>query len=210
MAGLLAVRGLWASPASVTGSRQRVNRPFAAFTELSDRLHVPFTSAVVLAAVAKGEIIAGAGRQSLLEPPVARIPAAFAEEAEDVRLGPGFIRVTHNPTDADLPLEEAERQAAVDPRALPVPRQAFGLRRRDARAGHEVSTALGTLFAVTTGPMRPSGSDTATWAIHGSSCRLGKEENLAEIFIALRSKYLRKTLCNSFWEMSPLSKPFLQ
>ena len=104
---------------------------------------------------------------SPLESPVASIPVAVAEETEYVRLGPGSIGFTRNPADADLSLEEAERQAAVDPRTRPVPPEAFALRRQDARAGHEVSAARRALLAVATDLMKPSGLDTATWAIHG-------------------------------------------
>ena len=120
---------------------------------------------------------------SPLESPVARIPAAVAEETEYVRLGPGSIGFTRNPADADLSLEEAEGQAAVDPRTRPVPPEAFALRRQDARAGHEVSAAVGALLTVAAGLMKPSDRDTATGAIHGSSLSPSKEENLAKTFI---------------------------
>ena len=173
------MRWLRALPASVTGSRMRVNRPCAPFTELSGRLHVPFMSAP-------------SGRPSLLESPVRPVPAAIAKLSEDVRLVRGGIRFTRDPTEADLLVEVAERETAVDPRARPVPWQAFGLRRRDARAGRQIAAARGALLAVAADSVRPSAPDSATWAIHGSSRRLDKGEDLVETFITPRLEYLGK------------------
>jgi hypothetical protein len=110
-----------------------------------------------------------------LKSPVASIPATVTEETEHVGLGPRIVGITRNPTDAPLPLEEAERQAGVDPRARPVPGDAFEPCRRNARARHQVPAARRALLAVAADSMKPSGPDTTTWAIHGWSLRLGDE-----------------------------------
>jgi hypothetical protein len=129
---------------------------------------------------------------SPLEPPAAPLPAAVTEEAKDVRLEPTITRTTGNPAAADLSLEEAEGQAGVDPRARPVPAEAFALRRRAATAGQQMPATRGALLTVTAGSVKVSGRDTATWTVHGSSPPLVTKGAFSGHFIAPPPECLRK------------------
>src|SRR4051812_31767742 len=103
----------------------------------------------------------------LLEPPPGTVPAAVAEQPGHVRPRAGLVGAAGLPAAADVPLEQPESQAGVQPRAAAVPAEAVVQRRPGAAAQGRLLAATGALLPVAgrgvPTPLRHAAARTVHW-----------------------------------------------